>query len=408
MIGNVEHQGFRIDSAVTRGLFPKSEIPPRMNTLSRLSAFAITLGLGIFLTPGTARAEKESPAVQREIFGKTKDGDPVEIFTLTNSHGLKARVMTWGATLVSMHTPDRHGALADITLGFDTLEGYLGAHPYFGVIAGRYANRIAKGKFTLDGKEYTLVMNNGANHLHGGIKGFDKKNWGAKIAPDLKSVSFFTFSRDGEEGYPGTLATTVTYMLSETNELRIAYEAKTDKPTVLNLTNHAYWNLAGAGGGDVLGHELTLHARQFTSVDDGSIPTGKIEPVAGSPMDFTKAKIIGKDIAKLAGTPGGYDHNFVIDAKKPLALSPTAELFDPKSGRVMKVSTTEPGVQFYTGNYLDGTISGKGGRLYQKNFGVCLETQHFPDSPNQPSFPTTVLRPGEIFSSTTVYEFSTR
>ena len=380
-----------------------------MNTLSRLASFVITLGLGIFLTSGnTARAEKESPPVKREIFGKTKDGEPVEIFTLTNSHGLKARVMTWGATLVSMHTPDRHGALADITLGFDTLDGYLGAHPYFGVIAGRYANRIAKGKFTLDGKEYTLAVNNGTNHLHGGIKGFDKKNWHAKIASDSKSVSLSALSRDDEEGYPGTLSATVTYMLTEKNELRIAYEAKTDKPTVLNLTNHAYWNLAGAGEGDILGHELTLHARQFTPVDDGSIPTGKIEPVAGGPMDFTRAKIIGKDIAQVAGTPGGYDHNFVIDAKEPLALSPTAELHDPKSGRVMKVSTTEPGVQFYTGNYLDGTITGKGGKVYQKNFGVCLETQHFPDSPNQPAFPSTVLRPGEIFSSTTVYEFSTR
>ena len=379
-----------------------------MNTLSRLAAFAITLGLGTFFLPGAAHAEKESPAVQREIFGKTKDGEPVEIFTLTNSQGLKARVMTWGATLVSLHTPDRHGALADITLGFDTLDGYLGAHPYFGVIAGRYANRIAKGKFSLDGKESTLAVNNGANHLHGGLQGFDKKNWGAKIAPDSKSVSLSILSRDGEEGYPGTLSATVTYMLTEKNELRIAYEAKTDKPTVLNLTNHAYWNLAGAGEGDILGHELTLHARQFTPVDEGSIPTGKLEAVAGGPMDFTKAKVIGKDIAQLAGTPGGYDHNFVIDATKPLALSPTAELFDPKSGRVMKVSTTEPGVQFYTGNYLDGTITGKGGKVYQKNFGVCLETQHFPDSPNQPAFPTTVLRPDEIFSSTTVYEFSAR
>ena len=379
-----------------------------MNPPPRPAVFAAALGLGIFLTLGTALAAIESPAVQREIFGKTKDGEPVEIFTLTNSHGLKARVMTWGATLVSMHTPDRHGALADITLGFDSLEGYLGAHPFFGSIAGRYANRIAKGKFTLDGKEYTLAVNNGANHLHGGIKGFDKKNWSAKIAPDAKSVSLSALSRAGEEGYPGTLQTTVTYMLTEKNELRIAYEAKTDQPTVLNLTNHAYWNLAGAGEGDILGHELTLHAGRFTPVDDGSIPTGKIEPVAGGPMDFTMAKPIGRDFAQVPGKPGGYDHNFVIDANKPLALSPTAELHDPTSGRVMKVSTTEPGVQFYTGNYLDGTITGKGGKVYKKNFGVCLETQHFPDSPNQPAFPSTVLRPGEIFSSTTVYEFSAR
>jgi aldose 1-epimerase len=379
-----------------------------MNMHSRRTVIAAALGLGISLTLGPALTAKESPSIHKELFGKTKDGEPVELFTLTNSHGLKARVMTWGATLVSMQTPDRAGKLADITLGFDTLDGWLGAHPFFGSTAGRYANRIAKGKFTLDGKEYTLATNNGANHLHGGIKGFDKKNWSAEMLSGANGVRFSTTSPDGDEGYPGALKATVIYSLTDDNALRIDYEATTDKPTVLNLTNHAYWNLAGAGAGDILGHELTLHASKFTPVDDGSIPTGKIEPVSGGPMDFTKAKGIGKEIAQLTGTPGGYDHNFVIDKTEPRALSPAAELYDPKSGRVMKVSTMEPGVQFYTGNYLDGTVTGKGGKVYKKNFGVCLETQHFPDSPNQPTFPSTVLRPGETYRTTTVHKFSVR
>ena len=382
-----------------------------MNTHSRLAVLAAALGLGIFLTPGTALSAKgRSPAVQKKIFGDTKDGESVEIFTLANSRGLKARVMTWGATLVSMEVPDREGKFADVTLGFDTLEGYLGTHPYFGAIAGRYANRIAKGKFSLEGKEYMLAVNNGANHLHGGIRGFDKKNWSAKVLTGANGVRFSTTSEDGEEGYPGALHAKVTYTLTDDNALHIDYEATADRPTVLNLTNHAYWNLAGAGESDILGHELTLHAGRFTPVDDGSIPTGKLEPVAGGPMDFTKAKVIGKDIAQLAGTPGGYDHNFVIDhpAAKSSNWNPTAELFDPKSGRVMKVATTEPGVQFYTGNYLDGTVTGKGGKVYKKNFGVCLETQHFPDSPNQPEFPSTVLRPGKTYRSSTTYTFSVR
>jgi aldose 1-epimerase len=379
-----------------------------MNILPRLAVLAIALGLGIFSSTGIAREDKASPGVTREVFGKTKDGEPVEIFTLTNSHGLKARVMTWGATLVSMEAPDRDGKLADVTLGFDTLDGYLGTHPYFGVIAGRYANRIAKGKFTLDGKEYTLAVNNGANHLHGGIKGFDKKNWDGVQLSKINGVRFSLTSPDGDEGYPGTLQVQVVYELTEANELRISYVATTDKPTVLNLTNHAYWNLAGAGEGDILGHELMLHASNFTPVDEGSIPTGKIDPVAGGPMDFTKAKTIGKDFAQMTGTPGGYDHNFVIDQEKPGALTPAAEVHDPKSGRVMKIATTEPGVQFYTGNYMDGTVTGKGGTVYKKNFGLCLETQHFPDSPNKPQFPSTVLRPGTTYSSATVYAFSVR
>ena len=382
-----------------------------MNTFSRLTFVATALSFGIFAHSETAAAVV--PSLPHATFGKTAEGEPVEIFTLTNSHGLKARVMTWGATLASMEVPDRAGKMADVTLGFDSLDGYLGKHPFFGVIAGRYANRIAKGKFTLDGREYTLAVNNGANHLHGGLRGFDKKNWKAVDMGEpmgSQSVRFLTTSADGEEGYPGKLEVSVTYTLTDKDELRITYGASTDKPTVVNLTNHSYWNLAGAGEGDILGHELTLHAGKFTPVDDGSIPTGKLEPVAGGPMDFTTAKIIGKDFAKVGGEPGGYDHNFVIDraTENALAIVPAAELYDPKSGRVMKVSTDQPGVQFYTSNYMDGSNTGKGGKVYQRNFGVCLETQHFPDSPNRPEFPSTVLRPGEMYRTTTVHTFSVR
>ena len=403
--------GFRIDSAQSRGLFARSNPTPRMNTFPRLAAVATALSLGIFTHSETA-AEVVS-ALPHATFGKTAEGEPVEIFTLTNPHGLKARLMTWGATLVSMAVPDRAGKLADITLGFDSLDGYLGKHPFFGVIAGRYANRIAKGKFTLEGKEYTLAVNNGVNHLHGGLKGFDKKNWKAVDMGEpmgRQSVRFLTTSADGEEGYPGKMEISVTYTLTDADGLRIDYVASTDKPTVVNLTNHAYWNLAGAGAGDILGHELTLHASKFTPVDDDSIPTGKLDPVAGGPMDFTKAKVIGKDFAQVGGTPGGYDHNFVIDHPnaKAAQIDPAAEVYEPKSGRVMKVATNQPGVQFYTGNFLDGTVTGKGGKVYQKNFGVCLETQHFPDSPNKPQFPSSVLRPGETYRTTTIYSFSTR
>jgi len=383
-----------------------------MNTPLRSLLPLVVVALSLRFCPASAMAQavEKSNAPESKIFGKTATGGAVTIFTLTNSHGLKARVMTWGATLVSMEVPDRSGKLADVTLGFDSLDGYLGSHPFFGVIAGRYANRIAKGKFNLDGKEYTLAVNNGVNHLHGGIKGFDKKNWEGVRLSKINGVRFSTTSPDGDEGYPGTLKVQVVYELTDSDELRISYTATTDKPTVLNLTNHAYWNLAGAGEGDILGHELTLHAGKFTPVDDGSIPLGKLEPVAGGPMDFTKSKAIGRDFAQVPGTPGGYDHNFVIDQHpaKSSNWNAAAELYDPRSGRVMKVSTTEPGVQFYTGNYLDGTVTGKGGKVYKKNFGVCLETQHFPDSPNQPAFPSTVLRPGMTFSSATTFTFSVK
>lgn len=337
----------------------------------------------------------------REVWGKTADGEPVEIFTLTNARGLRARVMTWGATLVEMQVPDRDGKLAEVTLGFDTLDGYLRPNPFFGCIAGRYANRIAKGRFTLDGKEYALARNGGPNHIHGGARGFDKRNWQAEPAGE-NAVRFTYVSTDGEEGYPGQLTTRVTYTLGADNALRLDYEAVTDKPTVFNLTNHAYWNLAGSG--DVLAHELRLSAARYTVPDTTLIPTGELRAVAGGAMDFTTAKPLGRE---LAATGTGYDHNYVLDAGQPATPALAAVLRDPASGRTLEVLTTEPGVQLYTGNYLAG-IKGRAGQSYVKHAGVCLETQHFPDSPNHPAFPTTVLRPGESFRSTTIFRFSAK
>ena len=371
-----------------------------------LQSAALALCLCATLSARAADASNNQPNVQKEIFGKTADGETVELFTLTNRHGLKAQVTTWGAGLVAMHVPDRTGALADVTLGFDKVDSYLAPHPHFGVTTGRFANRIAKGKFTLDGTTYTLATNNGANHLHGGLKGFDKHNWHA--TQEGSGVRFTYTSPDGEEGYPGTLQVAVTYTLTDADELRLDYEATTDKPTVLNLTNHAYWNLAGVGVGDILGHELTLHASRFVAVDDAGIPTGKIEPVAGGPMDFTQPKLIAKDFAQMGGKPGGYDHNYIIDHPQPGALTVAAEISDPASGRTMTISTTEPGIQLYTSNYLDGTVLGKAGKACQKNSAFCLETQHYPDSPNHPDFPTTVLRPGQTYRSTTVHRFSVK
>ncbi|MDR3406113.1 MAG: galactose mutarotase [Chthoniobacter sp.] len=346
--------------------------------------------------------------MHQEVFGKTRDGETVDLYTLTNAAGLKAKLTTWGACLVEMDVPDRSGALRDVTLGFDTLDGYLGAHPHFGATTGRYANRIARGRFTLDGVTYQLGLNNGANHLHGGVAGFYHRNWKGEAVKGANAVRFTYTSADGEEGYPGTLRVAITYTLTEKNELRLDYEATTDKPTILNLTNHAYWNLAGAGEGDILGHELRLYASHYTPVDATSIPTGKIESVAGGPMDFTKAKTLAKDYAQMTGEPGGYDHNFIIDQPQANALTLAAEVYEPKSGRVMTVSTTEPGIQLYTGNYLNRTVIGKGEKVYWKNYGFCLETQHYPDSPNHPDFPSTVLRPGQTFRSTTVHQFSVR
>ena len=346
--------------------------------------------------------------VRMEAFGKA-DGKPVELYTLTNAKGMKAQIMTYGATLTGLWVPDRDGKLADVVLGFDDLQGYLKGHPFFGSTVGRVANRIAKGKFTLDGKEYKLATNNGPNHLHGGVKGFDKKVWKAEVVQGDggAGVRFSYRSPDGEEGYPGNLDATCTYTLTDKNELRIDFTAKTDKATPVNLAHHGYFNLAGASSGDILGHEMMIAADKYTPTDDTLIPTGKIEPVKRTAYDFTKAKPIGKDLKELKNDPIGYDTNFVLRREDGKGPHLAAKVREPKSGRVMEVRTTEPGVQFYTGNFLDGKNKGKGGTVYKKHQGFCLECQHFPDSVNQPDFPSIILKRGETYRQTTIYRFST-
>jgi aldose 1-epimerase len=344
---------------------------------------------------------------------KTVDGDGkrIDIFTLTNAAGMEVRAMTYGAIIMSWKAPDRAGRLGDIVLGFDDPARYLkGDSPYFGAIVGRYGNRIAGARFTLDGKPYTLAANDGVNHLHGGTRGFDKVTWNGAIAKDNRgpSVAFTRTSPDGEEGYPGALTMRVTYTLTARNELIVDYQATTDKPTVLNLTQHSYFNLAGDG--DILGHELRLNADRYTPVDKTLIPTGELATVDGTPFDFRKPTPIGARIGSehtQMQFGRGYDHNWVL-ARSGGGLSPAAELYDPKTGRTLQVSTTEPGLQFYSGNFLDGTLTGKGGQVYKHRSGLCLETQRFPDSPNKPNFPTTVLRPGETYRTQTVFAAGTR
>ncbi|HEY3743869.1 MAG TPA: aldose epimerase family protein [Bryobacteraceae bacterium] len=346
-------------------------------------------------------------------FGKMPDGTPVTLYTLTNKNGVSLSVMTYGATVQSIKAPDAKGQIADVVLGFDNLAGYLGTEPYFGAVVGRYGNRIAKGHFKLDGKDYHMAINNPPNSLHGGLKGFDKVLWtGRDASADAgPAVEFSYLSKDGEEGYPGNLNVKVKYTLTAANEVQLDYSATTDKTTVTNITNHTYFNLNGAGNGNILGEQLTLNASRYTPVDAGLIPTGVLEPVAGTPFDFTKPTVIGDRIDQARNQQlkfaGGYDHNWVIDHTKPGALDLAAKVTDPTSGRVLEVLTTQPGVQFYTGNFLDGTITGKGGKSYGRRAALCLETQHFPDSPNHPAFPTTTLKPGETMTSRTVWKFST-
>jgi aldose 1-epimerase len=348
--------------------------------------------------------------VSKADFGKMPDGAVVQIFTLTNEHGLEARISTYGGALVSLKTPDKGGQMADIVQGFDSLEGYLDPkEPYFGALIGRYGNRIGHAKFTLDGKVYNLPQNDGANTLHGGSKGFDKVVWTPRQLPD-GGLELTYISKDGDQGFPGTLKAVVAYHLTAANELKIDYTATTDKNTVVNLTNHSYWNLKGAGNGVILDHVLTLHASKFTPVDSGLIPTGELKPVAGTPFDFTKPTAIGARIEQTdeqLKLGGGYDHNFVLD-RTGSGLSAVARVEEPTTGRVMEVESTEPAVQFYTGNFLDGTLKGKGGHTYPRRAALCLETQHYPDSPNQPSFPSTELKPGETYHTTTVYRFSVK
>jgi aldose 1-epimerase len=350
--------------------------------------------------------------VMKEAFGKTADGTEVDLYKLTNANGLRASIMTYGAIVVSLEVPDSKGKLADIVLGFDTLEEYLKGHPYFGAIVGRYGNRIGKGKFTLNGVEYKLAVNNGPNHLHGGIKGFDKVVWNAEPVEkdDAVGVKLSYLSKDGEEGYPGNLSVTVIYTLTNNDELKIEYQATTDKATPINVTHHSYFNLAGQGEGDILSHELTLNADRFTPVDEGLIPTGELRPVKGTPFDFTKPVAIGARVGQdneQLKFGLGYDHNFVLNSGGgKLALAAT--LHEPTTGRVMEIHTTEPGIQFYSGNFLDGTNIGKGGKVYKHRYGFCLETQHFPDSPNKPDFPSVTLNPGEKYTHITVHKFSAR
>ncbi len=346
--------------------------------------------------------------VEKMLFGKTADGTAVDLYVL-KSGKITAKVMTLGGIVTELHVPDRDGNLADVVLGFDNLASYLAGHPHFGAITGRFANRIAKGRFTLDGKEYKLAVNNGPNSLHGGLKGFDKVVWKAEdvSGPDGPAVRMSYLSPDGEEGYPGNLSDTVTYTITSDDALRIDYAATTDKPTPVNLTNHSYFNLAGPASGPILGHELMLAADDYTPGDETLIPTGEIKSVRGTPLDFTTPTAIGARIDELPGDPKGYDHNYVIrhDTKSP-ALA--ARAYEPKSGRVMEMYTTEPGVQFYTANFLDGKTKGKGGVVYKKQQAFCLEAQHFPDSVNRDNFPSTILRPGTTYKQTTIYKFSTR
>ncbi|HWC73605.1 MAG TPA: aldose epimerase family protein [Gemmatimonadales bacterium] len=353
------------------------------------------------------------PRVSRAPYGQLPDGRRVELFTLANAHGIEIRAMTYGAIITSIRTPDRTGAPADIVLGFDSLKGYLAGSPYFGAVVGRYANRIAGGQFTLDGVTYHLARNNGPNSLHGGERGFDKVIWKAEPfeRDSTLGVTFSYDSPDGEEGYPGAVAVRVTYTLTPADELIVDYEASTTKATPINLSQHTYWNLHGDGKGDILDHVLTLDASTFTPVDSTLIPTGQLARVEGTPFDFRRPTVIGariNDANEQLRFGRGYDHNWVIDRDGVRAdsLTAAARLEDPTGGRRLDISTTEPGIQFYSGNFLDGTIKGKGGRVYGHRSGLCLETQHFPDSPNHANFPSTILRPGQRYRSRTVMTFS--
>src|SRR3984957_15343517 len=349
--------------------------------------------------------------VTSQPFGKLPDGTPVEIYTLSDG-AFEARIATYGGVVVSLMAPDRNGKTADVVLGFDDLDGYVAnfngsADAYFGALIGRYANRIARGSFTLDGHKYSLPLNNGPNTLHGGPHGFNNVVWKAKSIADGVELSYL--SKDGEAGYPGNLTATVRYTLVK-GDLRIEYSATTDKNTVVNLTNHSYFNLAGQG--DILNHQLTLHASRFTPVDAGLIPTGELKPVASSPFDFRKPTAVGARINaddEQLHLGRGYDNNWVLDTGSADGkLAQAAEVYEPSSGRVLKVLTDQPGIQFYSGNFLDGSIKGKGGKPDELHAGLCLETQHFPDSPNHPDFPTTELKPGERYHTITVYSFSSR
>ncbi len=375
-----------------------------LNCLTILGAIALAGAL-----VGCASSSK-SPGgqISKQPFGKTADGTPVDLYTLCNAKGMEAKICNYGGIVVSLKVPDRNGQFGDVVLGYDTLDGYLKQSPYFGCLVGRYGNRIAKGKFTLSGAVYTLVTNNGPNALHGGTKGFDKVVWEAKPMQTKQgpALELRYVSKDGEEGYPGTLIVTARYTLTEDNGLRLEYTATTDKDTVVNLTQHTYFNLAGKG--DILGHVVMMPADRFTPVDETLIPTGELRPVKGTPFDFNTPTAIGARIKQedqQLKFGGGYDHNWVFN-KRIGDLTVMACVSDPSTGRVLEVLSTEPGLQFYTGNFLDGTLTGKGGRVYNFRNAFCMEPQHYPDSPNQPNFPSVVLKPGQTYKNTIVYRFS--
>jgi aldose 1-epimerase len=382
---------------------------------ARLAVAAVLAGAVAAIVAGAvgSAAPAAGPTITKQPFGSTSEG-PVDLYTLTNSHQMEVKIMTYGGIIQSVKVPDRSGHVANVVLGFDNLADYVAKSPYFGCITGRYANRIALGKFTLDGVTYQLPINNPPNSLHGGTIGFDKHIWAATVIQNPDSVGLkLTFtSPDGDQGYPGTLKAEVDYLLTERNQIKIDYRATTDKPTVVNLTNHSYWNLAGEGSGSIERHDLRLNASHYTPVDPTLIPTGSIDSVLGTPMDFTKSTPIGARIRD--GFPQlvigrGYDHNYVLDrhGSHDTSLILAARVHEPTSDRILDIYTTEPGIQFYSGNFLDGTLVGTSGRMYRQGDGFALETQHYPDSPNQPSFPSTVLRPGQVYTSETIYQLST-
>jgi aldose 1-epimerase len=376
-------------------------------TFSR--SLLVLVPIGILCAMAAPLSQPVSP-VTRAPFGTMPDGTPVEVFTLKNAGGMEVRAINYGGIITALRVPDRNGAFGDVVLGFDRLDDYLTKNdPFFGAIIGRYGNRIARAQFSLEGQTYKLAANNGPNHLHGGNKGFDKVFWSAQPVAGKNALAFNRTSADGEEGYPGNLKVQVTYTLTDKNELVVDYLATTDKTTVVNLTQHTYFNLAGHASGDILGHQLMLNADRYTPIGDTLIPTGELAPVAGTPFDFRKPAAIGARIGQAhpqLKNGLGYDHNWVLN-RGGSGLQLAARVTEPTSGRTLEVRTTEPGIQFYSGNFLDGKLTGKDGAVYRHRTGFCLETQHFPDSPNQPSFPSTTLTPGQEYKTSTVFTFGT-